>query len=78
MDLIDSQDLWIGIGVCFLLGLLAAFVTMKALTAGLRSVRFRQEASGYEVSGSFKLTGQRDEYVGTHTERIPKPKNNKR
>ena len=43
--------------------------------------RERLEAAGadpetIEVSGSFKLTGQRDEYVGTHTERIPKPKNN--
>lgn len=74
----DDQDLLIGIGICLLLGILAAFITMKALTAGLRSVRFRQEASGYEVEGSFKLTGQRDTFAGRRVERFAKPKQNNR
>lgn len=73
----DDQDLLIGIGICLLLGILAAFITLRALTAGLRSVRARREASGYEDAGSFMLTGQRDTFAGRRVERFAKPKQTK-
>ena len=70
---IDPTALLICIGIGVLIGL----ITVLVMRSQLKSVRPKNAAADYVVSGSFQLRHSRDIFLYRNVHRTPRPKNNK-
>ncbi len=60
--------------ISLVIGLICGFGRALALKSQLTSVYKNNSASDYTRKGSFKVTGQRDIFLGSKTETVDKPK----
>lgn len=63
--------------ICIGIGLLIGLITVMVMKGQLKSVRPKNAAADYVVSGSFQLRSSRDIFLYRHVHRTAKPKNNK-
>lgn len=63
-----------GIIICIAIGFVVAFVVVKSMTSGNRSVRSKVDAAEYSRQGSMIITGSIDSFVRSHVTRTEKAK----
>jgi len=68
----------ITLGVCVVIGIVAAAISCGVMKGKLRTVRPQHRADSYVRPGSFELTVQSDVYLYSTTRRRAKPKQDDR
>jgi len=68
-EIVNPGTSALGFVVCIAIGFLVAFIVVKSMTSGNRSVRSKVDAAGYTRPGSMILTGQMDCVVDRHITR---------
>ena len=62
--------------IAFVIGLAVALTITNIMKSKLKTVHFQPAASSYVKAGSMNVTENRDLFLYTHIDRIPKPKDN--
>ncbi|MBR3751086.1 MAG: TPM domain-containing protein [Clostridia bacterium] len=70
-----TADLFTGIAICVLIGIVVALIVVLSMKSKLKSVRSKANANDYVVHNSFVLTGHSDLYLYSNITRVPVPRN---